>query len=215
MAKQPATTPATSSAASAPAPVAWRNRIVGNASVAPATLSAHDKNWRKHPAAQVAALRGAISELGFIRSVTVNKRTDRIIDGHARLKLAIETKQPTIPVEYVDLSPEEERLALATLDSISAMAETDRTLLDDLLSDLSVQDAGLRSMLEDLHAGDDVDEIAAELEGEEPEEIEVRPPPAVVWVLMRVPLASYPQAQQHLALLEKIANLTVQSNRDD
>jgi hypothetical protein len=75
----------------------WRNRIVGNAQVPPQDLIANDKNFRLHPLAQRRALDGAIQEIGFLRSVTVNKRTPRIIDGHLRVQLALEQQQAPSP----------------------------------------------------------------------------------------------------------------------
>lgn len=93
----------------------WDKRIVGNADVPPGQLVGNDRNFRLHPDAQKEALQGVIDDIGFIRSVTVNRRTGRVIDGHLRIKLALETEQETIPVEYVDLSEQEEAEALATL----------------------------------------------------------------------------------------------------
>jgi DNA modification methylase len=55
-----------------------------------------------------------------------------------------------VPVLYVDLSPDEEALVLATLDPISAMAERDDEKLRALLADITVDDAGLAALLGDL-----------------------------------------------------------------
>jgi hypothetical protein len=112
----------------------WQNRIVGNADVPPAQLIAHDRNWRTHPAAQSDALLQTIGGLGFIRSVTVNRRTGRILDGHLRVRLAIDSGQETIPVEYVDLSEAEELEALATIDPLGALAASDAAQIDALLA---------------------------------------------------------------------------------
>src|ERR1044071_6363058 len=85
----------------------WQNRIVGHADVDPSLIAAHPRNYRAHPSQQVAALKGAIDEVGFTRSVTVNQRSGFLIDGHLRVALAISEHQPTIPVEYVDLDEAE------------------------------------------------------------------------------------------------------------
>lgn len=128
----------------------WANRIVGNADVPPGELVANDRNWRSHPDSQKQALKGAIEDVGYIRSVTVNQRTGRIIDGHLRVKLAIETGQPTIPVEYVDLSEEEETLALATIDPLSALAEANRDRLQVLLAEVRAKSPAVTEMLASL-----------------------------------------------------------------
>ena len=89
----------------------WASKIVGHDRVDPNSLVANPYNHRKHPQKQRDALAAAIREVGFIRSVTVNKRTGNVIDGHERLVQAIESGQPEIDVEYVDLSEEDKRKA--------------------------------------------------------------------------------------------------------
>lgn len=112
---------------------AWRNRIVDHRDVAPGQLIANPLNYRVHSELQSRALRGMLNGLGVVRSVTVNKRTGRIVDGHLRVTLAVKEKQPTVPVEYVDLTEAEEREVLATLDPLTHMATNDQTSVDALL----------------------------------------------------------------------------------
>ena len=73
-----------------------------------------------------------------------------VVDGHARVALALSRGEPTVPVLYVDLEPEEEALVLATLDPIGAMAGRDDEKLRALLADVTVDDAGLLALLGDL-----------------------------------------------------------------
>jgi hypothetical protein len=109
---------------------------------------AHPENPRRHPAAQRSALRGSLNQLGWYAAVTVNQRTGFVVDGHARIEEALSRHEKTVPVLYVDLSPDEERLALATLDPMSAMAERDQQAMDELLADIHVDDAGLQALLD-------------------------------------------------------------------
>ncbi len=129
---------------------AWRTRIVGSGEAAPDQLLANPRNWRVHPRAQQRALAGALDEVGWVAQVLVNQRTGHVVDGHLRVELAISRGEPSVPVTYVDLSEEEERLVLATLDPLVAMAEADRSVLEELLRDLAVDDAGLRGLLDGL-----------------------------------------------------------------
>ena len=100
----------------------WRNRIIGIEDVAPDSLLANPANWRIHPKHQQDALEGVLNEVGSVQQVIVNQRTGNLIDGHLRVTLAMRRNEATIPVNYVDLSPEEESLILATLDPLSALA---------------------------------------------------------------------------------------------
>ena len=130
--------------------MSWKNRIIGLENVDPAQLLAHPGNFRRHPGAQRDALRGSLGTIGWIATVIVNKQTGYVIDGHARIEEALTKHEKTVPVLYIDLSPEEERLALATLDPIGEMATRDQEALSELIEDLKVDDAGLQALLDSL-----------------------------------------------------------------
>jgi len=127
----------------------WKNRIVGNGNVDPETLLAHPLNARVHPKAQRDALKGAIGDLGFIRSVTITK-DGVVVDGHLRVALALSEHQKSIPVEIVDLDEAETKEALLTLDPIAALAANDKEKLDALLREVQSGDAAVQAMLADM-----------------------------------------------------------------
>ena len=141
----------------APAP-RWASRIVGEADIDPRKLIPNPQNWRKHPKAQQVALAGALDEIGWIQRVIVNKRTGNMIDGHARVELSLRAKEPSVPVLYVDLSPEEEAIALATFDPLSAMAIKDQTILDALLRSIDCGNEDLEQLLR--KPADDAEDLA-------------------------------------------------------
>ncbi len=141
----------------------WKSRIVGHDTVAPQSLTAHDKNWRIHTPEQTRALAGVIGDIGYIRSVTVNRRTGRIIDGHLRVALAIQQGQEVIDVEYVDLSEAEEAEALATLDPLAGLAETDSVKLQELWDLAGEHDPALDALL-DVTDAEETPEVPAEVE---------------------------------------------------
>jgi len=114
----------------------YRNRIVGTADVDPTTLKAHPQNWRQHPSSQGAALDEILSTVGWVTDVIVNKTTGNLIDGHLRVETAIKNHEKSIPVKYVELTEDEEKMVLATFDPISAMAEADEKMLQELVNSI-------------------------------------------------------------------------------
>ena len=130
--------------------MAWRNRIVGHGEESPDQLLANPRNWRIHPKDQQAALSGVLEQVGLVDDVIVNTTTGHIVDGHMRVMLAMRDEQPTIPVTYVELSPEEEALILATLDPIGAMAVASASQLESLLEDVSASSDAVNDLLADV-----------------------------------------------------------------
>jgi len=107
-------------------------RITGTGYAAPEQLMPHPLNWRKHPQFQRESLRAILERIGWVQNVIVNRRTGRLIDGHLRVGLALELKEPQVPVLYVDLSEEEEKLVLASLDPIGDYSTADLFTLTQL-----------------------------------------------------------------------------------
>ena len=126
------------------------NRIVGHGEEAVDQLLANPLNYRLHPDNQQQALAGAIDDIGFIRSVTVNQRTGRVVDGHLRVTLAARSGVETLPVEYVDLSEAEEAQALLSLDPIAAMAASDKAKLDELMRAVQSDDERVQAMISEI-----------------------------------------------------------------
>jgi DNA modification methylase len=135
-------------------PLQFRSRIVGEGMEAPDQLLANPQNWRRHPKEQLAALEGLLDTVGWVQRVIVNRVTGHMVDGHARVELALRRDEKQVPVLYVDLSADEERLVLASLDPIGGLAQTDQAMLDELLDGVESGSAGL-------------DEFLAGLRGEE------------------------------------------------
>ena len=97
--------------AAAPA-TGWRNRITGSGEEAPDQLLVNPANWRIHPKAQQNALAGALDAVGWVQQVLVNRRTGFVVDGHARVGLALSRGEPTVPSArpraYLGAGPESE-----------------------------------------------------------------------------------------------------------
>lgn len=117
-------------------PSKWQSKIVGHGKVAASQLLANPFNHRRHPEKQRQVVAASIEELGFIKSVIVNRLTGHIVDGHERVMQALGVGEETlVDVEYVELSPEDEKKALLLLDSSSELATVDASDLDALVSD--------------------------------------------------------------------------------
>lgn len=116
-------------------PPVWANRIVRYGEESPDQLLAHEKNWRIHTHVQEEALRRVFETVGVTQNIIVSERSGKCLDGHLRISMAISAGQPTLPVTYVDVTPEEESLVLATFDRITAMAGVDQEKLDELVAE--------------------------------------------------------------------------------
>lgn len=145
----------------------FRNRIVGHGEEPVDQLLANPRNFRLHPDNQQQALAGSIDDIGFIRSVTVNKVTGCVVDGHLRVTLAMRSGVESLPVEYVELDEAEEAEALMMLDPIAAMAATDKAKLDDLMRQVQSDDARVQQMMAELAEREKL-EYGKEPKGEDP-----------------------------------------------
>lgn len=127
--------------------------------MSPAELAENPANWRTHPDSQLAALTGAIAEVGWAGACLYNERTGRLIDGHARRKSALEQGCEKIPVLIGNWDEATERKILATLDPLVGMATADAAKLDALMADLEIESPALQAMLDGLHKEKSVPEV--------------------------------------------------------
>ncbi len=127
-------------------PAPWANRITGHGEEAPVKLITNPANWRLHGELQRGALADVLTKVGIVQNVIVNTTTGHLVDGHLRVELARAQGQPTVPVVYVALSEDEERVILASLDPIGAMATADRDTLAALLA--GIENPDLAELLE-------------------------------------------------------------------
>lgn len=128
----------------------YGNAIVGHDIVPASDLLANPFNWRIHIATQMEALDASLTENGWVRSITVNRRTSHVVDGHARVSLALRDDNATVPVEYIDVDEDTERRLLLQIDPIAAMAVSDRAKLAELLAMTQTGQEATARLLESL-----------------------------------------------------------------
>lgn len=73
-----------------------------------------------------------------------------VINGHLRVELALENDDPTVLADMVDLSPNEERAALAVLDESTGLAVRNLEMLGELLDSFTVSNEELSAFFGDL-----------------------------------------------------------------
>jgi hypothetical protein len=101
-----------------------RNRIKGHRKVRLGDLVPHELNPRHHSPQQRQLLRQLYGEVGFARSVLAYELPDgrlKLIDGHLR---AAVTPDEVVDVEILDVTEEEARLLLLSIDPLAQLAAT-------------------------------------------------------------------------------------------
>jgi hypothetical protein len=140
-----------------------RNRIREHRKVRVGDLVPHELNPRVHTADQREALHALFGEIGFARSLLAYELADgrlKLIDGHLRQREL--DPDDCIDVEILDVTDDEARKLLLSLDPLAQLAEYDASTLDRLQavttsdnavleafwSQLSKQDQATRAQLE-------------------------------------------------------------------
>src|SRR6516162_716547 len=109
-----------------------RNRIKSHRRVRAGDLVPHEWNFRLHPDLQKAALHAIYQEVGFARSLLAYELPDerlKLIDGHLRRDLDPDME---VEVEVLDVTDEEARKLLLSIDPLAQLADYDHTTLDRL-----------------------------------------------------------------------------------
>jgi hypothetical protein len=129
----------------APAPQI-RDRIKELLRVRAGDLVPNPKNWRVHPKAQGAALRGLLTEIGYADALLVRMLEDgryMIIDGHLRAET---TPDALVPVLVLDVTGEEADKLLLTLDPLAAMAESNSSQIQRLLETVRTDNSAVEDL---------------------------------------------------------------------
>ena len=126
-----------------------RNRVKELVFVKAGELAPDPRNYRRHPRAQVDALRGVLAEIGYADALLARRTPEGLclIDGHLRASL---DPAQSVPVLVLDLDEAEAGKLLLTLDPLAAMAQADSDALVKLLDEARFEDKAVNDMLEAL-----------------------------------------------------------------
>lgn len=129
------------------------------------TLKGNPHNWRTHPEGQLKALGSVLEdeEIGWAGALLYNSRTQRLVDGHGRLKLV--KPNDFVPVLVGDWSEAAEKKILVTLDPLAKLAGTDAEKLKELLEEVDLDTPDLKAVADDL--GSMLEDLMKDLPGDE------------------------------------------------
>jgi len=184
-----------------PAPAAAatiRNRIKGHRRVRASDLVPHEHNFRLHPESQRQALAGLYQQVGFARSLLAFELPDgrlKLIDGHLRAEI---TPDMEVEVEVLDVTAEEAKLLLASVDPLAALAESDGAKLAELLGQVQSDSAAVQDLL----AGLAEQATPADKDTTILQAVDTRPPPQMSWALVGIPTVRFGEIA---ALVEQLA----------
>src|SRR5262245_56916084 len=109
-----------------------RNRIKGHRRVRAGDLVPHEWNYRRHPEGQRDALWALYREVGFARSLLAYELPDgrlKLIDGHLRRDMDPDME---VEVEVLDVSEDEARALLLSIDPLVALGQMQEQLFERL-----------------------------------------------------------------------------------
>lgn len=184
------------------APDPWRNRIVESGVMPARDIMAHPSNPRIHPLDQRGAIVAVFDQVGWVMRVIINKPTGKLIDGHLRVEVAADRGED-VPYDMVDLTDEEERIILATIDPIGQMATFDTEMMTELTDGLEM-DAALRAALSGIV------HFEADEEATAPTTVTLKPL-SRAHVLISVPLDLWDTVSDVLDQLDEIDGVEINS----
>ena len=142
----------------------------------------------------VEAIKKSLAVNGWYGSVVANLSTKHILAGNHRVMAAKDLGWETVPVQWVDVTPEEELRILVVDNRTTRIGQDDTTKITDILAELANTPIGLEGTG---YGAADLDALIDELAGmtepaelltdpdEVPEEVETRCKPGDLWILGR------------------------------
>ena len=98
------------------------------------------------------ALRGVLAEIGYADALVARELPDgslELIDGHLRAET---TPDQEVPVLVIDVDEKEAAKLLAALDPLASLAESNASVLADLVAEVETESSALQAVWDDLVA---------------------------------------------------------------
>ena len=179
-------------------------------------IKPHPKNPNRHSTEQITLLAKIIMKNGFRAPICVSNRSGLVTRGHARFAAATLLGAATVPVDFQDYASDDDEVADMLADNhIAEFSERDPVLLRDVLAAFPKESLDLTSYTEiDLKAlfPPALDMAEADLK-ERVETLDTKPVPTVTWVLLGIPFDKWGRVRPHVEALEKLAEITVKTNK--
>ncbi len=161
-----------------------KNRIKELRRVQARALKPHPENFRLHPKRQREAMQAVLKEIGYADALLARELPDgslALIDGHLRAET---TPDVEVPVLVLDVTEEEARKLLLTIDPLAALAGTNDDVLASLLKSVDFDSTELDKFVERLarDSGIALADPAVEDEAPLPESVAISQP-GDLWAL--------------------------------
>ncbi|MCC6738232.1 MAG: hypothetical protein IT452_04240 [Planctomycetia bacterium] len=161
-----------------------RDRIRELRRVKASALKPHPENFRVHPKRQRKAMQAVLKEIGYADALLARELPDGtlvMIDGHLRAET---TPDQEVPVLVLDVTEEEARKLLLTIDPLAALAGVNDEVLADLIKSVDFDADELSKFAERLARDSGINLAGEAIEDEAPlPESVVVSAPGDLWVL--------------------------------
>lgn len=166
-------------------------------------------NPRKINPREFAKLRRLIKEFGFVEPVVLRAEGNQIVGGHQRVRAALAEDVKKIPAVFLNITDARAKALNLALNRIGG--EWNIPDLKDVLAeldDLEDSDIGITGF-----DHQEIQDLVAKVKDGELEEMNLKPPPKMVWILAGIPINQLGSVQADLAALEDHSDIFIQSSR--
>ena len=175
-------------------------------------LKSDPKNTRRHGERNIGMLERSLEQYGAARSIVVDE-DGQIIAGHGVVEAAANVGIEKVRAVEADGS----EIIAVVRRGLTKKQKAELAIADNRTQELSERDAeALKESDADLEKFFSQNELdALEDESRQAKELEVKPPPSMVWVLLGIPINSFGKVQKALKMLESRSDIVVKASRDE